>query len=210
MSKKFGFLFILIGVVLMLSALLLFVNNKLDDNEARLESEFYLDNLKDMLAANTGIVSSEVPVTDSGESVSEGDVILPPADDMPISNINGYDFIGYVSIPSIKIELPVLADWDYNKLDIAPCRQAGSIVTDDLVIAAHNYVSHFANFEYLEIGAKVDFTTMNNSVVNYTVTGKKILGGTAVEDVLNSGHDLVLYTCTFEGTTRIVVFCDRT
>jgi len=30
-----------------------------------------------------------------------------------------------------------------------------------------------------------------------------------VEAVEHSGHDLVLYTCTYGGKTRIVVFCDR-
>ena len=32
---------------------------------------------------------------------------------------------------------------------------------------------------------------------------------TDVDAVKNSGYDLVLYTCTYGGKTRIVVFCDR-
>ena len=30
-----------------------------------------------------------------------------------------------------------------------------------------------------------------------------------VEAVQNSGYDLVLYTCTYGGKTRVTVFCDR-
>ena len=31
----------------------------------------------------------------------------------------------------------------------------------------------------------------------------------AVDAVQNSGYDLVLYTCTSGGATRVVAFCDR-
>ena len=30
-----------------------------------------------------------------------------------------------------------------------------------------------------------------------------------VEAVQNSGYDLVLYTCTYGGKTRVTVFCNR-
>ena len=36
------------------------------------------------------------------------------------------------------------------------------------------------------------------------------LAPTEVEAVQNSDYDLVLYTCTYGGKTRVTVFCDRT
>ena len=43
----------------------------------------------------------------------------------------------------------------------------------------------------------------------YEVTGWDTLNPIEVDAVQNSGHDLVLYTCTYEGKTRVTVFCDR-
>ena len=44
---------------------------------------------------------------------------------------------------------------------------------------------------------------------HYTVSAIEVHDPTDVDAVEHSGHDLVLYTCTYGGKTRIVVFCDR-
>ncbi len=91
----------------------------------------------------------------------------------------------------------------------APCRQFGSSRTDDLVIAAHNYESHFGKIGTLALGDEVRFTDMDGIENHYTVSAIEVHDPTDVEAVEHSGHDLVLYTCTYGGKTRIVVFCDR-
>ena len=63
--------------------------------------------------------------------------------------------------------------------------------------------------EQLEIGAPVSFTDMEGIENQYKVALVALLAPTEVEAVQNSEHDLVLYTCTYNGKTRIVVFCDR-
>ena len=62
---------------------------------------------------------------------------------MPTVLIDGYEYIGRITIPSISIDLPVLAEWDDNRLWINPCRYTGNYKTDDMVICAHNLDSHF-------------------------------------------------------------------
>ena len=99
--------------------------------------------------------------------------------------------------------------WDYDRLKIAPCRQFGSTRTDDLVIAAHNFESHFGRLKELTGGETVIFTDMDGVVSTYSVTRLETLNPNSVEAVQNSGHDLVLYTCTKGGKTRVTVFCDR-
>lgn len=47
------------------------------------------------------------------------------------------------------------------------------------------------------------------AVGTYTVSAVKTLSPTSVDEVQNSGYDLVLYTCTYGGATRVAVFCDR-
>ena len=50
---------------------------------------------------------------------------------------------------------------------------------------------------------------MEGIVSTYCVEKLETLSPDAVDAVLNSGYDLVLYTCTKGGKTRVTVFCDR-
>ena len=61
----------------------------------------------------------------------------------------------------------------------------------------------------LALGDEVRFTDMDGIENHYTVSAIEVHDPTDVEAVEHSGHDLVLYTCTYGGKTRIVVFCDR-
>ena len=123
--------------------------------------------------------------------------------------IDGNEYVGEISIPAISIDLPVMSEWSYPRLKIAPCRQFGSSRTDDLVIAAHNYESHFGKLTSLTAGDSVTFTDMDGIVNEYVVNKVEVLDPHSVEEVEHSGCALVLYTCTYGGKTRVTVFCDR-
>ena len=94
-------------------------------------------------------------------------------------------------------------------MKIAPCRQFGSSRTDDLVIAAHNYQNHFGRLKDLQTGNAVIFTDMEGVINTYSIERIETLNPSEVDAVQNSGYDLVLYTCTKGGRTRVIVFCDR-
>lgn len=133
------------------------------------------------------------------------------ASEMPIFEINCNSYIGYISIPALSLELPVLAEWngDYSKLNIAPCRHFGSTKTDDLVIAGHNYTSHFAHLSDLSEGHTIIFTDMNGNAVTYVIEKFEVVEPEKVDYIKDSGYDLVLYTCTYSGSTRFTVFANR-
>ena len=61
----------------------------------------------------------------------------------------------------------------------------------------------------METGDEVVFTDMEGIVNTYTVEKTQVLEPASVELVENSGYDLVLYTCTYGGKSRVCVFCDR-
>lgn len=42
--------------------------------------------------------------------------------EMPVVMLDGYEYVGYVEIPALELKLPVMSDWDYNRLTLAPCR----------------------------------------------------------------------------------------
>ena len=99
--------------------------------------------------------------------------------------------------------------WDAVRLKIAPCRQEGSVYTDDLVVAGHNYDTFYARLGELRRGDAVTFMDMNGQVHEYRVTRMETVLPEEVDVVLHSDHDLVIYTCTVSAEERIVAFCDR-
>lgn len=213
MPKKSGIIFVMIGAVLILSALLLFFYNSYEDHRAGQEAENLLDDVQTAIVVTQPPTSEPVEETEATEASGPEETIpeetreLSP--EMPVVQIKGYGYIGYLSIPSLELELPVMADWDYGRLKIAPCRHFGSSRTDDLVIAAHNYSHHFGKLSSLNEGDLVQFTDMEGIVSDYAVCIVDKLAPEAVDAVVYSGYDLVLYTCTPGGQTRVVVFCDR-
>ncbi len=187
-TRRIGTIFVIFGLVLICSALSLFFYNSYEEEQVYKESAEVLESLTKNLENNketNGLDESTV-------------------------NINGYDYIGYIEIPKLNIKLPVLSDWDYARLKIAPCRQFGSIGTDDIVIAAHNYKKHFGNLSSLIVGDEVILTDVNKEMHLYNVVKIEALQPTDVDVVQNSGYDLVLYTCSYGGKTRVTLFCNRT
>lgn len=199
MTKKTGIAIIALGAVLILSALLLLLYNRYENVRAGQEAESLLENVE---AAIDG-EKADLSTTDGQPNAT------PLAPQMPVVMLDGYEYIGYVEIPALELKLPVMSEWDDNRLKLAPCRQFGSSRTDDLVIAAHNYENHFGRLKELSEGDTVIFTDMEGIVNTYLVKKIDVLKPDAVDAVQNSGYALVLYTCTKGGKTRVTVFCDR-
>ena len=193
-----GVICVLLGVVLLLAALGLYGYNRWEDAQAGAEAQTVVQDLQEKVVEQTQSAAS-APAIDTSS--------LDP--ELPVVELDGYEYVGTVSIPAIGIDLPVMSEWSYPKLKISPCRQFGSSRTDDLVIAAHNYESHFGKLSSLTAGDSVTFTDMDGIVNEYVVNKVEVLDPHSVEEVEHSGYALVLYTCTYGGKTRIVVFCDR-
>ena len=207
MPKKAGIAIVAVGAVLILSALLLLLYNRYEDAHAGQEAESLLASVEAAISAQ----ATDTPAATAPNRPDASKILAPtPLDpEMPVVVLDGYEYVGYVEIPALGLKLPVMSEWDYTRLKVAPCRQFGSSRTDDLVIAAHNYESHFGKIGTLALGDEVRFTDMDGIENHYTVSAIEVHDPTDVEAVEHSGHDLVLYTCTYGGKTRIVVFCDR-
>lgn len=198
-----------VGAVLIIGALLLFIHNQTEEITAQKTSSELLPLLEDRISRNQQEQTQDESLVLPEDPDVPVDYLDPDAFEMTEVEINGYCYIGYLSIPALELELPIMADWDYSRLKIAPCRYYGSVRGEDLVLMAHNYTSHFGRLSELSEGDSVIFTDADGIATCYEVVGKDILDPYAVEEMVAGDYDLTLFTCTYGGATRVTVYCDR-
>ena len=191
MSRRFGIVCILLGVCCRLSAAGLVVYNKWDDKNAQKASQDMLQEIQRQIAEE-----------------SDGENEEQHLQQMPVGEIKGYEYIGILTIPALEVELPVLTDWSYAKLKVAPCLYYGNCYEPDFVIAAHNYQSHFGRLSKLQAGDIVTFTDVSGNIYGYEVILIETLAENATKEMITSGFDLSLYTCTPGGGSRVTVRCN--
>lgn len=139
------------------------------------------------------------------------DYQLNPEMEMPeitLEDLDGAACIGVLEIPAIDLKLPVLSEWSYPLLKKAPCRYSGSAYLDNLVIAAHNYRTHFGKLKELEMGDEVIFTDAAGNRFEYKVAAVEALTPQSVEDMTSGEWALSLFTCTLDGKNRVTVRCE--
>lgn len=199
MKLKKGTIFIVIGLLLIVAALSLTFYN------------IYVSERAEQTAKQTVIeIEKNIPDIPNREFSS----VLYPDREMPVTEIDGYRYIGVLEIPELNVKLPIMEEWDYNRLNIAPCRYSGSFYKDDMVIAAHNYQSHFGRLSQLGIGSEIIFTDVEGNVFNYEVVWNEVLQPNQTQEMTEENEkdpwDLTLFTCTISGSTRFTVRCVRT
>lgn len=210
MSKKkknqIGKIFTITGLLLFAAALALSVYNLWDGYRAEQSREKLLEEYRD----------KNQNISDEGEQAEESDGQIPdyqlnPEMEMPevmLEELDGAACIGVLEIPAIDLKLPVLSEWSYPLLKKAPCRYSGSAYLDNLVIAAHNYRTHFGKLKELETGDEVIFTDAAGNRFEYKVAVVEALTPQSVEDMTSGEWALSLFTCTLDGKNRVTVRCD--
>lgn len=194
------------GILLMAAAIGLLIYNRNEDREAGESVAGLVPALWQEIAARESEASEDPYFAVMGVAEEAAGTEAGPVEETVM--VDGYDYIGILTIPALGLELPVMADWDYTRLRIAPCRYMGSAATDDLIIAAHNYSRHFGLLKNLAGGEDITFTDMDGNVTRYVVAETEILQPTAIEEMTGSGYPLSLFTCTYGGQTRVTVRCD--
>lgn len=115
-------------------------------------------------------------------------------------------FIGIINIPDIGIELPVMSSWNYDNLDISPCLYYRD--SEKMVIAAHNFSTHFGKIKELSYGDYITFRDTENNIQMYEVVNTEILDSYDTKKMISGEDwDLTLFTCTLSGTQRVTVRC---
>ena len=203
MRKGFGICCIILGVCCLISSLGLIAYNRWEEEKAQDASKNILQDVQENMPE---ITRKESTLEESKQDESE-EISVDIPREMLATQVDGYDCIGVLSIPVLELELPVLTDWSYAKLKIAPCHYFGSYYEKDFVIAAHNYQSHFGRLSELQPKDLILFTDISGTVYCYEVVLLETLPANATEEMITSGFDLSLYTCTPGGASRVTVRC---
>ena len=190
MRKWIGVICVFLGVLCILSAIGFVAYNRWEDMNAKDVAQDFLEDVQSIINEE----QSEQPLLNDTK--------------MTTVEVDGYDCIGILSVPVLDLELPVLTDWSYAKLKKAPCHYYGSYYEKDFVIAAHNYKSHFGRLSKLQAGDIVVFTDVSGTVHYYEVVILETLPKNATKEMITSGFDLSLYTCTPGGSNRVTVRCN--
>lgn len=187
-----------VGLLLIAAALALVAYNIADAQRAAKSAAQALEALEQASPAVSAAEPDAVPA-----------YVADPDMEMPTVTVEGNDYIGQLDIDALGLSLPVISEWSYPALKVAPCRYTGSAYQDNMIIAAHNYSSHFGRLSQLSAGDAVRFTDVDGHVFTYTVSQIEDLPGTAIEEMQAGDWDLTLFTCTLGGRTRVTVRCTR-
>lgn len=195
------------GLLLIAAALLLTVYNLWDEHRAGTAVTQVMEQLQKQTPDSMLV---QTPSSPAGPGESEiPDYILNPDMEMPTMDIDGNRYIGTLDIPALNLSLPVMSEWSYPKLKIAPCRYVGTAYQGNFVIAAHNYRTHFGSLGNLSAGDRVTFTDVDGNIFSYDVVEVQILNPAAIEEMVSDDWNLSLFTCTLGGKTRLTVRCDK-
>ena len=196
--SKQGRIWIILGWLFLLAALGLIVYNLYDSYRAGKAAEDVYERMKE-----------EIEDKDPDDGIQE-DFLTDR--EMPTIEIDGYRYIGYLEVPDLKLKLPVMEEWDYDRLTIAPCRYSGTVYLDNMVIAGHNYRKHFSPLRSMPNGTAVIFTDVEGNVYHYEIAEVEILKPDQVDYLITKSEswDLTLFTCTLGGQTRHTIRCLRT
>lgn len=206
MRRRIGRLLIIFGVTALAISFSRAAANAIDGRRARNAAQTALN-------AVQAALQSAAPAAPVGAGAAEdapaADGDAPQADPDVGLEIDGAQYLGYLSIPALELELPIYAAWDDLRVQDAPCRYSGSIAGGALLIGAHNYDRHFGRISTLAEGDAVIITDAHGAQHAYAVAAMEILQPEEIDRMQGGDWALTLFTCTYGGQSRATIRCTR-
>ncbi|WP_051638694.1 sortase [Butyrivibrio sp. NC2002] len=179
---------IFLGIVCFAIAISIIIYNRNEDNAAGVSAASLLEGV-DAQITNSPVESD-------------------PTGDMKSVDVNGQSFIGIITIPAIDIRLPIQQEWSSENAKTSPCRYKGSVYSNDLIVAGHNYQRHFGKLNQLLSGDTVIVTDIDGRQYYYEVTYTETIGTYDVDAMDKGDWDFTVFTCTKGGASRVTVRCE--
>lgn len=207
--KILGTAFVVLGAVLILIALGAIIINLWREEMSGLNADHAMEQLWEQMTVDPVPATPDTPDTPAllPENGSTSDA--PEFRPMPEIQVDGISYVGYLSIPALNLELPVISESTEQNLEIAPCRFFGTVYQKDFVIGGHRYRRHFRKLSTLGYGERLSFTDVEGNVYIYEVAECEVLEPDQAEYLCSGDWDLSLFTCTPGGMTRVVLRCLR-
>ena len=220
MKRTSGTICIILGLLLIAAALGLTGYNIWDSDRAGRASAEITDRLLEVMPERAEYAIDDLFMdyipgqTEQPEDSHIGTESMDPAiEAMAVVEVEEYRYIGILEIPKLKITLPVMETWDYDRLQIAPCRYTGNVYSNDLVICAHNFEKHFGPLFGAEPGMEVYFSAVDGRVYKFVISNVEEVDPHAIDYMTkpneSGGWDLTLFTCFLGGRSRCAVRCVR-
>lgn len=207
--KILGTAFVVLGAVLILIALSAVIINLWREEMSGLNADHAMEQLWEQMTVDPVPATPDTPdipaLLPENGSTSDAPEFRP----MPEIQVDGISYVGYLSIPALKLELPVISESTEQNLEIAPCRFFGTVYQKDFVIGGHRYRRHFRKLSTLGYGERLSFTDVEGNVYIYEVAECEVLEPDQAEYLCSGDWDLSLFTCTPGGMTRVVLRCLR-
>ena len=190
-NKSKALLFIICGILSFALAFIIVMNN-LQEN---------------LSAANTSVDAAEHIIEYIKNNDDADSFDLKHSREIKTIEYEGHNYMGVLSIPSINLTLPIIADYDFSYLTIAPCLYYGNPALNNAIICAHNYKSHFGPVRRVPTGTQVFLSTVSGDNYQYIVENIELIGSRDGIVLVTENPGLTLFTCTNGGGARYAIRC---
>ena len=198
-ARRQGNLLMAIGLLLLFAALGLVIYNFIGDRNAGAEAESILGQVKSVIETGQEDYDTDLEETP--------DYVRNPEMEMPRAVSNGHECVGVLQMPTLGVELPIIAEFSYEELLAGPCRFFGSPYTNNCVLCAHNFASHFRRIRDLQDGDPIIFIDMDGNQFVYSVALQEVLSPADVDNMCDSEWDRSLFWCVFVDKSRVSGRC---
>lgn len=199
--KAAGLACIAAGLLSLGAAGLLFLRNE------RLELAAQAVNSGILPRLESALLKAQENTEDSAENGSQS---LFDGMQEPSIEIDGRRYLGILTIPSLQLQLPVLADCTEENLKLGPCRYDGTVADHNMIIAGHNYRRQLSPIKQLQPGAVISFLDVAGNETVYEVSERALIGGLETEEMYAGEWDLTVFTCNLGGKSRVTLRCSET
>lgn len=155
-------------------------------------------------------LSNEVSDVITTSNISKNEITnLPEYIDIP-KEYKGYNVIGKISIPRLKIEKYILDKTTDEALKVAVTKTYGPNVNEvgNLCISGHNYIQTFGRIKELENGDEIIVTDKFSKQITYTVyKNYKVFPNDiqCLSQETQGEREITLITCTLGAIKRNIV-----
>ena len=182
------------------------------ENDALAFVENYTDEVKDDSTEEENTAENTTTATNPIDSIEKTNTVSG-ASGNEIPTYKGFNVVGTIEIPAIKLEYPILEKVSKSSLEtsVAMLYGAGINQVGNTVIIGHNYRNglFFSNNKRLNNGDKIYITDNSKNRLTYTIYNKF---ETTPEDAsfysrdTNGKPEITLSTCNDDSSKRLILF----